>query len=118
MITILQVLDSKTDQLLALLSNKLPHEEERDAYIEKVNELLAERDELIKQLQPPFSPDELQLGRIVTEKGKQISPKLSSFQKLMKTEFAKVQQSKKTVRAYEQAYTGVSADGMYYDKRN
>jgi hypothetical protein len=100
------------------LENELPAEEQRDTYIAEIDKAFQIRDALLKKLSPPFSESEMVLGRMVADKSQRITPKLEAFQKQMKQEWSLIQQSKKTVKAYGQAYAGVSIDGMYYDKRN
>lgn len=116
--TIVEDLDKVTTHLLALLENELPAEEQRDTYIAEIDKALQVRETLLKKLSPPFSESELILGRIVADKSQRITPKLEAFQKQLKQEWGQIQQSKKTAKAYGQAYAGVSIDGMYYDKRN
>ncbi|WP_417898906.1 hypothetical protein ABN702_00305 [Bacillus haimaensis] len=116
--TVVEDLDKVTTHLLALLENDLPAEEQRDTYIAEIDKALQIRDVLLKKLASPFSESEMALGRRVADKSQRITPMLESFQKQMKQEWSHLQQSKKTVKAYGQAYAGVSIDGMYYDKRN
>ncbi|MGD6831709.1 hypothetical protein ACQCT5_06075 [Sutcliffiella halmapala] len=116
--TVVEDLDKVTTHLLALLENELPAEEQRDTYIAEIDKGLQIRDVLLKKLSPPFSEIEMALGRSVADKSQQITPKLEMFQKQLKQEWGQIQQSKKTAKAYGQAYAGISIDGMYYDKRN
>ncbi|MFE7060626.1 hypothetical protein ACFVAD_00575 [Sutcliffiella sp. NPDC057660] len=115
---VIENLDKVTTHLLALLENDLPAEEQRDTYIAEIDKALEIRDALLQKLSPPFSESELALGRMVADKSQQITPKLEAFQKQLKQEWGQIQQSKKTAKAYGQAYAGISIDGMYYDKRN
>jgi hypothetical protein len=116
--TVVEDLDKVTTHLLALLENELPAEGRRDTYIAEIDKALQIRDELLKKLSPPFSESEIALGRMVADKSQRITPMLEAFQKQLKQEWRQIQQSKKTAKAYGQAYAGVSIDGMYYDKRN
>ncbi|MBM7618356.1 hypothetical protein JOC95_000198 [Bacillus tianshenii] len=116
--TVVEDLDKVTSHLLALLEKDLPAEEERDTYIAEIDKALQVREALLKKLSPPFTDSEQALGRKVADKSQRITPKLEAFQKQLKQEWGQIQQSKKTAKAYGQAYAGVSIDGMYYDKRN
>lgn len=116
--TVVEDLDKVTTHLLALLENDLPAEEQRDTYLAEIDKALQIRDVLLKKLSPPYSEGEMELGRRVADKSQRITPMLERFQKQMKQEWSHIQQSKKTAKAYGQAYAGVSIDGMYYDKRN
>ncbi|WP_223701312.1 hypothetical protein [Sutcliffiella deserti] len=111
-------LERVTNHLLALLNSELPAEEKRDTFIEEIDKVLQIRDSLLSKLSPPFSEDEMELGKKVAVASQAISGKLEAYQRKMKQEWSHIQQSKKTAKAYGQAYAGVSVDGMYYDKRN
>ncbi|WP_096156611.1 hypothetical protein [Bacillus sp. FJAT-45066] len=114
----LQDLSKVTNHLHTMLHEGLPPEEKRDEFIAKVDQLLQVRDVLMKKLQPPFLPEETALGRDVAKKSEQISGRLDHFYKNMKQEWSQIQHSKKTVKAYGVTNASLSADGMYYDKRN
>lgn len=116
--SVVNSLDKVTDHLLALLDGALPPEEERDSFLEEIDKALKIREALLKQLYPPFSEEEMEVGKKVAVASQQITPKLESFYRQIKQEFAIIQQSKKTAKAYGQTYSGPTADGMYYDKRN
>ncbi|KMJ58991.1 hypothetical protein AB685_07920 [Bacillus sp. LL01] len=115
---VIENLDKVTTHLLTLLEGPLPTEEERDSFLEQIDKALEIRDSLLQRLSPPFSEEEMALGKKVATTSQQITPKLETFHKQLKQEWAQIQQSKKTAKAYGQAYTSPTADGMYYDKRN
>ena len=115
---VVENLDKVTTHLLTLLDGPLPAEESRDAFLEKIDKVLQIRDSLLQRLAPPFSETEMTLGKKVALASQQITPKLEDFHKQLKQEWAQIQQSKKTAKAYGQAYSSPTADGMYYDKRN
>jgi hypothetical protein len=111
-------LDKVTTHLLTLLDGPFPAEKERDVLLEEIDKALQIRDSLLQRLSPPFSEEEMELGKKVTVASQQVTPKLEAFHKQLKQEWAQIQQSKKTAKAYGQAYNSPTADGMYYDKRN
>ncbi|MCG1021591.1 hypothetical protein [Sutcliffiella horikoshii] len=115
---VVESLDKVTTHLLTLLESPLPAEESRDAFLEEIDRALQIRDSLIQRLAPPFSESEMALGKKVALVSKQVTPKLEGFHKQLKQEWGQIQQSKKTAKAYGQAYSIPAADGMYYDKRN
>jgi hypothetical protein len=115
---IIENLDKVTTHLLTLLESPLPAEDKRDYFIEEIDKALQIRDSLLERLAPPFTEEEMAIGKRVAVSSQHIPEKLEAYQKQMKQEWAQIQQSKKTVRAYGQAYTAPTADGMYYDKRN
>ncbi|NLP52692.1 hypothetical protein [Bacillus sp. RO1] len=115
---VIESLDKVTIHLLTLLDGPLPSEESRDAFLEEIDKMLQIRDSLLQRLAPPFSEAEMALGQKVAVASQQVTPKLEMFHKQLKQEWAQIQQSKKTAKAYGQAYNSPTADGMYYDKRN
>ncbi|WP_404347801.1 hypothetical protein LG311_18840 [Sutcliffiella horikoshii] len=115
---VVENLDKVTTHLLALLDRPFPSEDNRDSFLEEIDKVLQVRDSLLQRLAPPFSETEMALGKKVALASQQVTPKLESFHKQLKQEWAQIQQSKKTAKAYGQAYSSPTADGMYYDKRN
>ncbi|WP_078378908.1 hypothetical protein [Sutcliffiella halmapala] len=107
-----------TTHLLTMLEEEFPAEDKRDPFIEEVEKLLQIRESLLQRLAPPFTEAEIELGKKVAQASQLIPVKLEAFQKQLKQEWSHMQHSKKTAKAYEKAYAGVSIDGMYYDKRN
>ncbi|CAG9621442.1 hypothetical protein [Sutcliffiella rhizosphaerae] len=116
--TIVESLDKITSHLIALLESPLPAEEKRDSFMEEIDQVLQAREELIAKLSPPFSDIEMVIGKKVALASQEIPTKLEAFQRQIKQEWGQLQQSKKTVKAYENPYNAPTADGMYYDKRN
>lgn len=116
--SVIEDLNRVTNHLLALLEGEFPADEKRDAFIAEVEKVLQIREALIPKLSPPFTEAEMELGKKVADASQLIPIKLEAFQKQLKQEWGHMQQSKKTAKAYGQAYAGVSIDGMYYDKRN
>ncbi|ART78028.1 hypothetical protein B4U37_19185 [Sutcliffiella horikoshii] len=115
---VVENLDKVTTHLLALLDGPLPAEESRDAFLEEIDKALQIRDSLLQRIAPPFSEAEMSLGKKVALASQQVTPKLEGLHKQLKQEWGQIQQSKKTAKAYGQAYSSPTADGMYYDKRN
>lgn len=115
---VVEDLDRVTNHLLVLLEGELPADDKRDAFIEEIDKVLQIRDSLLPKLAPPFTEEEMALGKKVAIASELIPSKLEAYQKQMKQEWSHIQQSKKTVKAYGQTFAGISIDGMYYDKRN
>ncbi|QFT90638.1 Flagellar protein FliT [Bacillus sp. THAF10] len=112
-------LEKVTIHLLTLLERPLPSEDEkRESFIEEIDKVLELRDQLISTLSPPFSEEEMMIGKKIALASQSIPSKLEAYQKQLKKEWGQVQQSRKSVRAYGKPYNAPTADGMYYDKRN
>ncbi len=90
---------------------------ERNEKITKVEELLDKREVLMKELVPPYTPEEMELGKQLVELN-------SRFEQLLKTEKVSIQKDIKNLQAkkesntkYVNPYQNLSTDGMFYDKR-
>nr|WP_285848048.1 MULTISPECIES: flagellar protein FliT [unclassified Mesobacillus] len=90
---------------------------ERDNKIPMVEELLNQRETLILAIQPPYSPEEMEIGR----KLNQLNGRLSQLLKLEKAAVQKdikyLQNKKESNTKYVNPYQNISSDGMFYDKR-
>ena len=54
------------------LIETLQQENDRDERIDKIQSLLDQREELLKSIQPPFSPQEKELGKQLVELDQQV----------------------------------------------
>lgn len=105
-----------TEQLLVVLEQS--SKEKRDEMIGQVNELLSQRDEVLANIAPPFSDDEIVIGRSTVELNKKLAI-------LMKTEKNEIQRALKQLSVkkessdkYVNPYQDMMGDGMFYDKKN
>nr|WP_251027797.1 flagellar protein FliT [Bacillus sp. ISL-41] len=90
---------------------------ERDEKISKVEELLDRREVLMKEIVPPYTPEEAELGKQIVELN-------ASLEQFLKTEKVSIQKDIKNLQAkkesntkYVNPYQNLSTDGMFYDKR-
>ena len=99
----------------------MPINEERDAYIEHIHQLLDERKASIETVvQEGFRFDEQNRTHcILKELDKGIQERLTKVMELIKQDLANLQKSKKNEAQYYNPYANVRVmDGMYYDKKN
>lgn len=99
----------------------LPAEDERDAYIEKVNQLLEERGNVASRLQTgSFMFDEQNKShQMLLELDKGIKKRLNNVMNAIKEDLRAIQNSKKNEQQYLNPYANVAVmDGRYYDKKN
>jgi flagellar protein FliT len=98
----------------------IPKSSERDEFIEKINELLDERGEVVKQLQlANFSFDvNNQAHKTLAELDKGIHERLQKTLEAIKVDMKELNKQKKNEQQYMNPYGHVQVmDGMYYDKK-
>lgn len=95
----------------------IPHGENREEFIEKINDLLDERGAIIEELKlSGKSLDGHQLYKHLQELDRDIQEQLQKVMTAIKTDMRTLQQSKKTEQQYLNPYSSVRVmDGMYYD---
>jgi flagellar protein FliT len=106
----------KTEEIHDWVIGGLP-KNEREAYIEKLNKLLAERQELLDQLPPSSTEGDLKLGEKILALNRKFEPVLAEQMKMIQSDLQNVKHKKKTNTKYANPYQSTSADGMFFDKR-
>lgn len=99
----------------------IPKSEARDEYIEKINQLLDERGNVIAQLRTEgFVVDNTNKAhRTLIELDNGIRKRLNLVMADIKNDMKQLQQTKKNEVQYMNPYSNVRVmDGMYYDKKN
>lgn len=104
-----------TQQLLSATSRI--EEEQRDAVIDEINELLDERDALQTEITAPFTPEEEVLGKQLVELEKQVTAGLAAYMKLIRSDITAAQSKKEHVKSYVNPYGKVARDGTFYDTK-
>ncbi|MGE7763761.1 flagellar protein FliT [Peribacillus sp. NPDC096540] len=113
---IIQTFHDLTVELIAVLEDRTIAE--RDDKIERVTQLIDQRDELLSQIKPPFTGEEQQLGRAIMLLNQQVD-RLLNLQRLeIKRDIQEINKKKKSSNKYTNPYESLSVDGMFYDKRN
>lgn len=103
-----------TKQLIGLLQQEKP---DRDEQIEKLHGLLDEREELLKFIQPPFSPVEQQLGHRLVALNQQVDQLLAKQKVDIQHDLKQLYVQKETNHKYTHPYDSLAVDGVFYDKR-
>lgn len=113
-----QVLQSSA-QLFAFLGN-VPNAEERDEYIQEIEQKLADRQVAIDELLETgfqYNPQE-KLHATLFELDKGIQERLQNILNTIKIDLKDLQNAKKNEKQYSNPYGHVQImDGMYYDKK-
>ncbi|WP_243388284.1 flagellar protein FliT [Bacillus kexueae] len=104
-----------TEQLLQLTAET--NEKNRDEQIEKLQSLLAQREEALKDIVPPFSSEEMEKGRQLFPLDEQLKKQLEAMKFEIKNKILQVKKTKQSARKYVNPYQQQTIDGMFYDKR-
>ncbi|WP_338652604.1 flagellar protein FliT [Lysinibacillus sp. Y5S-8] len=116
-----------TNQLLQASANLykllggIPKGEDRDEYIDTINNMLDKRETIIKGLkQEGFHFDEQnRIHRTLLDLDNGIKERLAAVMDAVKQDMANLQKTKKSEQQYYNPYSNVRVmDGMYYDKKN
>lgn len=106
----------KTKQLQSHLEKGFPNDN-REEYIETIDSLLVERQQILNEL-----PD---LSSILDERNKQeminlekqIQELMKNYQGIIKDDLKTLQLQKRKGNQYSEPYGNFSVDGMFYDKK-
>ncbi|MBU8908699.1 flagellar protein [Desertibacillus haloalkaliphilus] len=99
------------------LQQPFPDEEARESYIEKVDDFLDKREELMKELPGDYTEAEKKLGAEIIKLNKRINTRLAQLKQQIQTDINGLKQKKKTGMKYENPYDGPTADGVFFDKK-
>jgi flagellar protein FliT len=92
--------------------------EKREKAIEAIERLLAQRDELLRELRPPYSEEEQRLGRQIVQWNEEIDAKLGELKRQIQHDLAMVREKRRANAHYTNPYEqSLAMDGMFYDKK-
>jgi len=112
-----QTLHEVTSELYDLVHIP-PSSDEREEVIEKVNELLDQREKLLDGMEGPYSDDEKRLGKEILHMNETIQVQVQSLMKQVKMDMANVKKQKTTNQKYTNPYQNLNNfDGMFLDKK-
>jgi flagellar protein FliT len=103
-----------TTELIQLLEND---EVKRDDKIASVEELLNQRETLIEAIQPPYTPEEMEIGMKINQLNGKLSQLLKLEKAVVQKDIRDLQNKKESNTKYVNPYQSLSTDGMFYDKR-
>jgi len=113
----LQELHDVTSVLYDLVKQS-PTFDERDEVLEKIHDLLDKREELLNQIDGPYSDDEKRLGKEVIHMNETIESEIQRLMKQLKTDMARVRKQKNSNQKYTNPYQNLNSyDGMFLDKK-
>lgn len=104
-----------TESLLLTIENV--SEDKRDEVIERVEKLLDVREQLQKNIQPPFTKEEEAFGKEVIQLEKNFQQQLTDFFKSIREDISVTQSKKSNMTNYVNPYQNIARDGSYYDTK-
>ncbi|MCA1031450.1 flagellar protein FliT [Bacillus timonensis] len=111
-----QSLYEMTKHLLQIVESTFS-KEDRETVIEEINALLVERDNLLSELQAPYSDEEKNLGKQLIEMNAVLDAKLKEIKQQIGEDLKQVKKTKTSTKQYVNPYQGMNNDGMFFDKR-
>jgi len=105
-----------TLQILRLLEEN--NNRNRNEIIERIDELIGDREHLIKKIHPPYTEKEYQLGQKIVALNEQIKTKMEYLFEDVKSDLKRLNQQKELNRSYINPYGPIkTTDGMYLDRK-
>lgn len=104
-----------TSRLIKLLEED--KQSDRDVWIEEVNQLLSEREELLKEIAPPFTEGETALGKQIVPLNEKLNSLLEKEKLNIQKDLQLLQVRRKSEKKYVNPYASLQVDGVFYDKR-
>ncbi|KZE64247.1 hypothetical protein AWM68_14205 [Fictibacillus phosphorivorans] len=105
-----------TKNLYDHVSTGLP-KEDREPYIERLNELIDQRQAAIQSLPGIYSEDEQRMGNMIVKMNETIDPLLARQFEEIKHDLSLMKRKKVKNVQYANPYQTLSGDGMYFDKK-
>jgi flagellar protein FliT len=91
--------------------------DERDGWIEALERFLQDRENLLANIQPPFTEEEKRLGAEIVQFNQKIDEKLKQVKQDIQLDIRNLKKTKESTNKYLNPYQSLSMDGMFYDKR-
>src|SRR5690606_22283941 len=104
-----------TKALVDILKNK--SDSSRDEAISQMEKMLAEREELLPEIRPPFSSQDEAAGKELLKLNEELAFLLERLNKNIIRDLNAIELKKTSAARYNNPYTKVQNDGVFYDKR-
>lgn len=104
-----------TKKLVVSLGNI--EEAQREETIDQVEDWLAQREELLPAIHPPFSAQEQAAGKELLKLNKELAFLLENLNKNIIRDLNAIDLKKTSAARYTNPYKKVQHDGIFYDKR-
>lgn len=114
----LEELLEMTTEMVDVLEQYEKQSIDRSTTIEKMTTLIERRDEIMNELKPPYTDEEMEIGKKVIELNEQITEKMEHIYKLVKEDMSKVKKKKAYNPSYINPYGNLrTTDGLYIDSK-
>ena len=90
---------------------------DRDEKINKIQSLLNQREELLKLIQPPFSPQEKELGKQLLKLDQQVKGLMGKQKIDIMQDMQSARMKKQSNQKYTNPYESMGVDGIFFDKQ-
>ena len=99
------------------LMETLQQENDRDEKINKIQSLLNQREELLKLIQPPFSPQEKEVGKQLIKLDQQVKGLMAEQKIDIMQDLKSARMKKQSNQKYNNPYESMGVDGIFFDKQ-
>lgn len=102
---------------MELIETLQQEKQDRDAKIKKIQTLLNQREELLKLIQPPFSPQEKELGKQLIALDQQVKQLMANQKRDIMQDIKSARIKKQSNQKYTNPYESMGVDGIFFDKQ-
>jgi len=113
-VSVVKEFHEATIELIQILQSS---QGERDEKVLKVEELLDRREVLMKEIIPPYTLEEAELGKQIVQLNSMLEQLLKAEKVSIQKDIKNLQAKKESNTKYVNPYQNLSTDGMFYDKR-
>src|SRR5690625_2152127 len=107
-----------TNQLLEVLKSTRGKDNDRADILEEVNNLLVEREALLRQIKPPYTEEEEKIGLNIIKLDKTIKERMENLYREIQQDLKQIKQKRDTNITYINPYKNMkTVDGMYCDNK-
>ena len=92
-------------------------ERDREKAISRLDEIIEIRERLQKDIQPPFTEEEKQLGELCVKLNEELTVLMAKRRMEVAQDIKLVKEQKQHNQKYANPYEAILTDGVYYDKR-
>lgn len=111
-----QVVYELTMHMLHLLQKR--HQVERHDVIEQLTHFIEKREQVLRKLSPPYSQDEIKIGRKIISLNKTIEQEMNALFTELKQDMKQTKRQRKSTQSYVNPYRSVQTiDGMFMDQK-
>lgn len=107
-----------THQLFQLVDEGVKDDNEREAFIKELEQLLEQREEVLKKIDREPTDGEKQLLKQMVEWNEKMAPKLEREMYAVNREMRNLKKKKVTSKRYDNPYDYTPLDGAFIDKKN